>query len=174
TRSAGWGLAGMQRAARPAFPGGRSSIAGSTGAGSLAGFNRPGGPNIPSGRPDLGGGGLDNRRDVAFKPDLTNPNRPDTGILPQPNRPGPNRPGQGGGGDQLRPGGGDNRPSRPGQGGSGEQWRSGWPNRPGGNNNVNTGNINSGNIGSGNNIWNRTNNNWNVNNNWTSNRQNIV
>jgi tetratricopeptide (TPR) repeat protein len=130
------------------FPGGRQSITGS--AGSLAGLNRPGGPSIPSGRPDLGGGGSANTRDVAFKPDLTNPNRPDRGILPnRPNRPdGSNRPDWAGG------------------------QRPGWPNRPG--NNINNGNINSGNIGSGNNIWNRTNNNWNVNNNWTSNRQNIV
>ena len=166
-------LAVAQPGTRPAFSGGRPSITGSTGVGSLAGLNRPGGSNIPSTRPDLGGGGLNNRRDIAFKPDISNPNRPDAGILPQPNRPGANRPGQGGGGEQLRPGGGgDNRPSRPGQGGSGEQWRPGWPNRPGGNNNINTGNINSGNINSGNNIWNRTNNQFECQQQpWTSNRQ---
>jgi tetratricopeptide (TPR) repeat protein len=149
-RPAGSDLAGVQPGARPAFPGRRPSISGSNGAGSLAGFNRPRGPNIPSGRPDLGGGGLNNRPDVAFKPDLTKPNRPDQGILPnRPNRPdGSNRPDLAGG------------------------QRPGWPNRPGGN--INNGNINSGNIGSGNNIWNRTNNNWNVNNNWVSNRQNII
>jgi len=190
TRPTSNNLAGDQPGSRQMFPGGRPSITGSNKAGGLAGLNRPG-SNIPGGRPDLGGGGSSPRPDVVFKPDISNPNRSDAGILPQPNRPGSNRPGQGGGGEQLRPGsggdnrpsrpgqggggeqfpgrGGDDRPSRPGQGGSGEQWRPGWPNRPGGNNNINTGNINS-----GNNIWNRTNNNWNVNNNWTSNRQNIV
>src|SRR5262249_21864106 len=60
-------MAGTRPGSRPMYPGGRPSIAGSNGAGSLAGLNRPGGSNIPNGRPDLGGGGSSTRADGAYK-----------------------------------------------------------------------------------------------------------